>query len=39
VTAKFFVRKPTLKQPNDLGETGVEIQLLGLAERLGLAVK
>jgi hypothetical protein len=39
VAAQHFVRKPALKQPNHLGKAGVEVQLLGLAERLGPAVK
>jgi hypothetical protein len=36
VEAEFFVGKPALQQPNELGQTGVEVQFFGLAERLGL---
>jgi hypothetical protein len=39
VVAELFIRNPTLQQLNDLGQTRIEVQLLGLAEGLGIATK
>src|SRR5436305_1395454 len=34
VAAQFLVRQPALQQPDDLGETGAQVEFLRLAERL-----
>jgi hypothetical protein len=39
VTAKLFVGKATLKQPNDFGQTRVEVEFFGFPERLGLSAQ
>jgi hypothetical protein len=39
MAAEFLVRKPTPQQPNDLGQTRIEVQFLRLAERFSLAAK